>query len=108
MVVVMKSMLLSPNCTTIFTRIANGRMFLIFVEEAQNAVRREPGEVWARVQLVQADMCDFTLDQTFAMATVPFRAFQHVTAVEDEIAALHTIYPHLAWLELSRRADLRS
>ena len=55
----------------------------------------EPAEVQARVQLVEADMRDFDLGREFALATIPFRPFQHLTTVEDQIACLHAIHRHL-------------
>lgn len=57
---------------------------------------REPGEVQARVQIVEADMRDFSLERTFVLTTTPFRPFQHLTTVEDQIACLETINRHLA------------
>jgi hypothetical protein len=35
------------------------------------------------------------LDREFATVTLPFRPFQHLTSVEDQIACLTTIYRHL-------------
>jgi SAM-dependent methyltransferase len=56
----------------------------------------EPPEVQGRVQLVERDMRDFDLGQQFALVTVPFRPFQHLTTVEDQMACLHSIHRHLA------------
>lgn len=36
-------------------------------------LRGEPAEAQSRVQLVQADMRDFNLGQSFRLATLPFR-----------------------------------
>lgn len=58
-------------------------------------LRREPQDVQSRVQLVQADMRDFELDRTFRLVTVPFRPFQHLTTVDDQIACLEQIWRHL-------------
>lgn len=55
----------------------------------------EPAEVRARVRLVQADMRDFELDQRFTLVTTPFRPFQHLTTVEDQLACLKNIHRHL-------------
>ena len=57
---------------------------------------QEPAETQARVRLVEGDMRDFDLDQQFALATLPFRPFQHLTTIEDQIACLTTIHRHLA------------
>lgn len=55
----------------------------------------EPQEVRARVRLVQGDMRHFDLAQTFDLITIPFRPFQHLYTVEDQIACLSNIRRHL-------------
>ena len=57
---------------------------------------QESAETQARVRLVEGDMRDFDLDRQFALVTLPFRPFQHLTSVEDQIACLTTIHRHLA------------
>jgi len=49
----------------------------------------------ARVSLYHADMRDFELRQTFALVTLPFRPFQHLLTVEDQLACLTSIHRHL-------------
>lgn len=56
---------------------------------------QEPEKVQTRVQLVEADMRDFELGQIFKLATMPFRPFQHLTTVEDQLSCLGTIHRHL-------------
>ena len=56
----------------------------------------EPQDIRARVQLVQADMRDFELGRAFHLATIPFRPFQHLLTVDDQIACLKQIHRHLA------------
>ena len=41
-------------------------------------------------------MRDFDLGREFALITLPFRPFQHLTTVEDQMACLRTIHRHLA------------
>jgi len=55
----------------------------------------EPPEVWSRVQLVQADMRHFGLSRTFTLVTTPFRPFQHLTTVTDQLTCLKNIRRHL-------------
>jgi hypothetical protein len=55
----------------------------------------ESPELRSRVQLVQADMRRFELGQTFKLVTVPFRPFQHLLTVEDQLACLNCIHSHL-------------
>jgi SAM-dependent methyltransferase len=59
-------------------------------------LQTEPPEVQSRVHLVQADMRAFDLAQTFALITLPFRPFQHLITVEDQLACLATLHRHLA------------
>ncbi len=56
----------------------------------------EPKEVQSRVNLVEADMCRFNLPQKFALVTTPFRPFQHLLTVKDQISCLECIHKHLA------------
>lgn len=65
------------------------------LEVCRRRLRDEPADVQSRVRLVQADMRDFELSQAFQLVTIPFRAFQHLTAVEDQLACLKCIQRHL-------------
>jgi SAM-dependent methyltransferase len=56
---------------------------------------QEPPDVQLRVQLVEADMRAFELEQLFRLITVPFRPFQHLTTVDDQLSCLESIYHHL-------------
>jgi SAM-dependent methyltransferase len=56
----------------------------------------EPEDVQSRVHLVQADMRSFNLARAFALATIPFRSFQHLLTVSDQVACLANIHHHLA------------
>jgi SAM-dependent methyltransferase len=55
----------------------------------------EPEAVQSRVRLVQADMCDFDLAQAFKLVTLPFRPFQHLVTVEEQLSCLQSIHRHL-------------
>jgi SAM-dependent methyltransferase len=57
---------------------------------------REPDEVRARARLVRADMRDFELGQAYRLVTTPFRPFQHLETVEDQLSCLRCIHRHLA------------
>jgi SAM-dependent methyltransferase len=57
---------------------------------------REPEEVRARATLVGGDMRRFDLGRRFALATMPFRPFQHLVEVDDQIMCLASICRHLA------------
>jgi SAM-dependent methyltransferase len=55
----------------------------------------EPVDVQAQVTLVEADMRDFQLGREFALATMPFRPFQHLITAEEQMACLEAIRQHL-------------
>jgi SAM-dependent methyltransferase len=55
----------------------------------------EPEVVRRRVQLVEGDMRSFALEERFPLVTIPFRPFQHLLTVEDQLACLTTIHRHL-------------
>src|SRR5215831_4357810 len=55
----------------------------------------ESEAVRSRVRLVQGDMRNFDAGQRFSLATIPFRPFQHLTTVEDQLACLASIHRHL-------------
>lgn len=65
------------------------------MDVCRERLENEPQEVRSRVRLVQAEMRDFDLDQTFGLVTMPFRPFQHLTTVEDQISCLRSIHRHL-------------
>jgi len=46
-------------------------------------------------ELCEGDMRGVDLDRTFSVATLPFRPFQHMIEVEDQLAALSNIARHL-------------
>ena len=56
----------------------------------------QPAEVQARVRLIDGDMASFDLGETFGLITVPFRGFQHLIPVEEQLACLRCIRRHLA------------
>lgn len=58
-------------------------------------VAKEPADVRARITLVESDMRAFTLQPRYALVTLPFRPFQHLVTVEDQLACLRAAYHHL-------------
>jgi len=65
------------------------------LEECRKRLLGEPSAVHSKVRLTQADMRKFNLAQTFNLVTVPFRPFQLLTTVEDQLACLASIRQHL-------------
>jgi len=45
--------------------------------------------------LIQGDMRDFELGRKFSLVTIPFRPFQHLLTVEDQMSCLGNIRRHL-------------
>ena len=66
---------------------------MLAAAEAKRA--REPREVRERARFVRGDMTDFDLGETFALAIVPFRAFQALLSPEAQRSALACIARHL-------------
>ena len=56
----------------------------------------EPPEVQQRAALVEGDMRHFDLEGSFRLVTLPFRPFQHLLTVEDQLACLGSVRRHLA------------
>jgi SAM-dependent methyltransferase len=55
----------------------------------------QPEAVRSRTELVQADMTSFDLGEQFAAVIIPFRPFQHLVAVENQLACLRCVHRHL-------------
>jgi ubiquinone/menaquinone biosynthesis C-methylase UbiE len=63
--------------------------------EAERKRAAEAPDVAVRARFVRADMSDFELSQQFALAIIPFRAFQALLSVDRQRAALGCIRRHL-------------
>jgi SAM-dependent methyltransferase len=55
-----------------------------------------PAEAQKRVRLVDDDMTAFDLGEIFSLIIIPFRPFQHLLAVEQQLACLTNARRHLA------------
>ncbi len=56
----------------------------------------EPEPVRARASLVRGDLAAFDLGRQFALITIPFRPFQHLLTVEQQLGCLRSARRHLA------------
>lgn len=56
----------------------------------------EPEAVRARVTVRDGDMRRFHLGRQFALVTIPFRGFQHLLTVDDQLAALQAVHRHVS------------
>jgi len=61
----------------------------------RKGLEQEDAAVQSRVELVQADMRAFSLERRFTLATLPFRPFQHLITVEEQLSCLGSIRKHL-------------
>ncbi len=66
------------------------------LEACRRRIGAEPPELRDRVSLHRGDMRDFDLERTFRLVTIPFRPFQHLITVADQLACLTAIRRHLA------------
>lgn len=66
------------------------------LDVCQEKLEEESQQVRDRVHLIQGDMSDFNLEREFSLITVPFRAFQHLLSVEDQLDCLSSVRRHLA------------
>lgn len=53
------------------------------------------GSTKGRLQLVKGDMRDFEFGREFAMIAIPYRAFMHLTTVDDQRECLEHVRCHL-------------
>lgn len=61
----------------------------------RDALGARPEKTQQRVSLVQATMTDFRLDGEFELVIIPFRPFQHLIGVDDQMACLKHVHSHL-------------
>jgi SAM-dependent methyltransferase len=55
-----------------------------------------PVEVRERLHLVQGDMTQFVLGEKFRLVIIPFRPFQHLLEIEQQMDCLECVRKHLA------------
>lgn len=70
-------------------------MSLGMLARCREKLAREAPAVQQRATTLRLDMIDFALGQLFALIIAPFRCFQHVLDVEQQIGCLRSIHRHL-------------
>jgi SAM-dependent methyltransferase len=65
------------------------------LERCREKLAAQPKAVQERIQLAHTNMVDFTLDGLFDLVIIPFRALQHLVAVEDQLGCLRCVHKHL-------------
>jgi len=66
------------------------------LEVCRRKLTREGSDVQERVALHAGDMRAFDLGRKFALVTIPFRPFQHLETIADQLACLACVRRHLA------------
>jgi SAM-dependent methyltransferase len=66
------------------------------LDACRRRLATEPPELRGRVGLYHGEMRDFELARRFRLVTIPFRPFQHLLTVADQLACLAAIRRHLA------------
>lgn len=64
--------------------------------QCRQKLQRKSREIQSRVQLIQSDMTNFDMADSFHLSIIPFRAFQHLIMVDDQLACLRRINRHLS------------
>ncbi len=65
------------------------------LEVCRSTLEKTLPNIQNKVNLIEADMRDFSIDQKFALITIPFRTFHHLIESKDQIACLSCVYNHL-------------
>jgi SAM-dependent methyltransferase len=66
------------------------------LEAAQRRAEAESQDVRERIELFEGDMRGFEAGRKFPLIVIPFRAFQHLHEVADQMACLRCCRDHLA------------
>ena len=76
------------------------------LEQCRPKLAAVPRDVQERVHLVHGDMTAFDLGENFSSVIIPFRPFQHLLQVEEQMACLESVRKHL-WAEGRRAGEKR-
>jgi SAM-dependent methyltransferase len=65
------------------------------LKKCREKVAELPAKIQHQIHLVQGDMTKFNTGEKYALATIPFRPFQHLITVTEQKACLDCIHEHL-------------
>jgi SAM-dependent methyltransferase len=65
------------------------------LQKCREKVAKLTAETRENIQLFQGDMTNFTTGEKYALATIPFRPFQHLIMLAEQKACLDCIHQHL-------------
>jgi SAM-dependent methyltransferase len=68
---------------------------VMMLDRCRARLEYESEETQENVTLHDGDIRDFDLGVTFSLVTIPFRPFQHLLTVDDQMSALQSIHRHL-------------
>ena len=63
--------------------------------KAEDKLSQLPADTRDRVTFVQGNMANFELTERFRLAIIPFRPFQHLLDVQQQLACLQCVHKHL-------------
>ncbi len=66
------------------------------LEVCRDKLKEEASDTGERVTVIQGDMRDFDLKRCFDLIIVPFRAFQHLETVEEQLRCLEIVRRHMS------------
>ena len=64
--------------------------------KCREKLQKQPKEVRERVKLVHGTITSFKLEESFGLITTPFRSFQHLISLEEQLACLRCANNHLS------------
>ena len=67
---------------------------MAMMEVAQKKITR-PSDHYPNLEFVQSDMRNFAFDQKFNLVIIPFRGFQSLISISDQIETITTIKQHI-------------
>jgi SAM-dependent methyltransferase len=65
------------------------------LQRCREKVAVEPAEIRDRIRLIAGDVRAFDVPGSFGAAFMPFRVFQHMLTVADQLACLASVHRHL-------------
>lgn len=65
------------------------------IKKCREKLAAQPEAVQKLINLVQGNMINFKINETFSLVTIPFRPFQHLITVNEQKDCLDCIYRHL-------------
>ncbi len=66
------------------------------LKKCQAKLSLQSNDIRKRVNLVQGNMTDFSIDRVFSMITIPYNTFQHLVTIEEQKECLGCVHNHLA------------